>query len=204
MPLSTFQSGSYWEQRYVEGGNPGKGSRGRLARFKSEVINAIVKSEDIKTAIEWGCGPGDQFARLKIPYYTGIDVSPQAIATCQSRFRSLLNCDFFTCAESGDRTAELALSLDVIYHLVEDEIFATYMRRLFGSATRFVLIYSTDRDVAGAAAHVRHRQFSSWVEKNAPEWELMRVIPQRYPNHERVLFFKLSGSPCDFFLYKHR
>jgi hypothetical protein len=34
--------------------------------------------------------------------------------------------------------AELGLSLEVIFHLVEDDVFDVYMRHLFASATRFV------------------------------------------------------------------
>src|SRR5215210_4430947 len=36
--------------------------------------------------------------------------------------------------EYAGESAELALSLEVIYHLVEDEVFESYMRRLFGSS----------------------------------------------------------------------
>jgi hypothetical protein len=38
------------------------------------------------------------------------------------------------------------LSLDVIYHLVETEMFDLHMIHLFQSASRFVIIYSTNFD----------------------------------------------------------
>jgi hypothetical protein len=69
------------------------------------------------------------------------------------------------------RTILLLTSLtDVLYHLIEDTVFDSYMRRLFGSAKFFVMIYSTDHDYR-QAAHVRHRKFTSWVKENAPEFE---------------------------------
>ena len=37
--------------------------------------------------------------------------------------------------------AELALSLDVIYHLVEDTVYESYMGQLFDSATKYVIVY---------------------------------------------------------------
>jgi hypothetical protein len=40
---------------------------------------------------------------------------------------------------------DLELSLDVIYHLVEDEVFDAYMRSLFAHAGRFVVIYSSNK-----------------------------------------------------------
>lgn len=39
---------------------------------------------------------------------------------------------------------DLALSLDVIYHLIEDEIFEKYMKDVFRASTKYVIIYSTD------------------------------------------------------------
>lgn len=42
--------------------------------------------------------------------------------------------------------ADLSLSLDVIYHLVEDEVFETYINTLFKSARRYVIIYSSNSD----------------------------------------------------------
>jgi len=35
----TFDSNKYWEERYAKGGNSGKGSYGKSAIFKADVIN---------------------------------------------------------------------------------------------------------------------------------------------------------------------
>ena len=59
--------------------------------------------------------------------------------------------------------AELALSIDVVFHLIEDVVFEDYMRRLFGAATRYVIVYSSDHDEPWHGSHVRHRSFSQWV-----------------------------------------
>jgi hypothetical protein len=67
---------------------------------------------------------------------------------------------------------DLAISLDVIYHLVEDEIFEQYMVDLFSSASKYVLIYSSDFEVEGNA-HVRHRKFSNWVAVQQPDFQLI-------------------------------
>ena len=50
---------------------------------------------------------------------------------------------------AGVFTADLALSLDVIYHLTEDTVFEAYMRHLFAAGSRFVIIYATDREIPG-------------------------------------------------------
>jgi hypothetical protein len=77
--------------------------------------------------------------------------------------------------------AELSLSLDVIYHLVEDRVFDDYMRRLFESSQRFVIVYSSNMDQDWPTKHVRHRQFTRWVEQNKPEWRHKATLKNAYP-----------------------
>lgn len=80
---------------------------------------------------------------------------------CRSLFaqdptKSFLHSD----AVPEDLAAELSLSLDAIYYLVEDPVFESYMNCLFGSAQRFVIIYSSNVDQEWPASHVRHREFT--------------------------------------------
>jgi hypothetical protein len=90
--------------------------------------------------------------------------------------------------------------LDVIYHLVEDHVFDAYMQRLFGAATRFVAIYSSDTDDNGdnPVPHVRHRRFSAWIERNAYGWRLLARVPNPYPYDGD----SASTSFADFFFYE--
>src|SRR5271157_5436589 len=49
-------SGSFWENEYREGRTSGPGSYGRLAEFKAEILNEFVRTKNIRTVIEFGCG----------------------------------------------------------------------------------------------------------------------------------------------------
>ena len=55
----------------------------------------------------------------------------------------------------------MLLSLDVIYQLVEDEVFERHMRQLFSASHRFVIIYSSNfaQPPDSAEPHVEHREF---------------------------------------------
>jgi hypothetical protein len=90
--------------------------------------------------------------------------------------------------------ADLVLSLDVIYHLIEDHIFETYMKHLFSASRKYVIIYSsdTDKNPFGIAPHCKNRKFTKWIETNLPDWKLIKKIKNRYPNE----------SYSDFFIYK--
>ena len=175
-------SSAYWDARYAAGGNSGEGSYGELAEFKAEFLNQFVQDHEGLSVIEFGCGDGSQLRLAKYPRYLGIDVSHHAIALCRKMFAGDNKRDFCVASEYQGQTAEVALSLDVIYHLVEDGVFELYMKQLFASASRFVVIYSSNSDcMESNSPHVRHRQFSTWVEKNIHEWALEKVVPNRFP-----------------------
>lgn len=161
---------AYWEARYATGGDSGAGSRGEPAQMKAEYVNDLIRREDIRSVVDWGCGDGQQLARLDVGHYLGVDISPSAVARSMRR-----HPDRAFLVWPGDQPevtieADLALSLDVIFHLVDDTDFASYWTRLFGSARRFVCVFATDVDDSTGARHVRHRRHSHL----APEgWELV-------------------------------
>jgi SAM-dependent methyltransferase len=189
-------SARFWEQNYARGDTSGAGSYGRAAQGKADFLNAFVSQHAVQSVVEFGCGDGNQLSLAEYPRYVGLDVSRTAIGLCRERFAADPAKSFFlydgTCFadRGGVFAADLALSLDVIYHLVEDQVFETYLTHLFTAGQRFVVMYSTNMEVAGTAPHVRHRVFTTWVEDNCPEWELAGVT--QGPNTglaERADFF---------------
>jgi SAM-dependent methyltransferase len=195
-------SEKYWQQRYAEGRDSGTGSTGHLAAFKADIINTFIKTNNIKTVIEYGCGDGKQLELAHYPNYTGFDVSPSAIALCKEKFKANKNNKnmvFKLMSQYNGEKAELTLSLDVIYHLVEDDIFHRYMERLFSSSHGYVIIYSsnTDKNVSDQPRHVKHRKFTKWVERHAPTWKLIEHIPNKYPYNSP----EGTGSFADFYIY---
>lgn len=180
-------SSDYWEARYRDGKNSGSGSYGRLALFKADFLNAFVRERGIASVLEFGCGDGAQLKLAAYPVYVGLDVSPTVIQRCEQIFAGDPTKSFFLyhplafCDRDRRIHADLVLSLDVIYHLIEDDIFAATMRHMFAAADRYVIIYSADRDERTQFQHVRLRAFTPWVEANCPSWRLAERVPNRYP-----------------------
>jgi len=162
----------YWQERYASGGNSGDGSYGQLARYKANFVQSILSSNDIESVIEFGCGDGNQLSLVEYPRYLGVDVSETAISHCRKKFHKRRNYSFELMDNYSIEYFDLAISLDVVYHLVEDNVFDQYMSDLFSSASKYVLIYSSDFDAEGNA-HVRHRKFSNWVAAQKPEFQLI-------------------------------
>jgi hypothetical protein len=192
-------SAEYWEKRYSTGGDSGAGSYTFLAEFKADVLNKFVSTHHVQTVIEFGCGDGNQLTLANYPSYLGFDVSATALSQCRKRFPSDPQKSFRLMSEFAGETADLALSLDVIYHLVEDAVFAQYMQTLFQSANRYVIIYASDTDDNRGyeGTHVKHRKFTQWIQQNAPAWKLLEHLPNRYPYTGEYR----KGSFADFFIY---
>ncbi len=188
-----FNSGNYWEQRYVTGYTSGDGSYGELAQFKAEVINRFVREHHIQSVIEYGCGDGNQLQLLAFPSYLGFDVSSTVIQRCQKQYAQDPSKSFKIIQNYRGESAELTLSLDVLYHLVEEPIYHEYLERLFASAQAHVIVYSSNfnDDSSTRAPHVQHRCFTDWVTKHYKEWQLTTHIANPYPNL----------SSADFYLY---
>lgn len=200
-PAENFSSSErYWEERYKTGGDSGAGSYGPFAEFKAEVLNRLVRERGVRSVIEFGCGDGNQLSLAEYPSYTGYDVSETALALCRTRFASDATKRFRAMREYDGEQAELTLSLDVVYHLVEDEVFEGYMRTLFAAATRYVVILASDSEDVPMppAAHVRHRHWTPWVARTFPEWRLAEHIKNPYP----YTGDSRTGTFADFYVFE--
>jgi hypothetical protein len=193
-------SADYWEKRYLNGGNSGAGSYSRLAEFKADFLNDFVRRHSVRSVIEFGSGDGAQLELSDYPEYVGVDVSEAAIKATRARFASDPSKRFYEPTElPSNTTAELSLSLDVIYHLVEDGVFEQYMRVLFDKATRFVIVYSSNENALVEARHVKHRRFTDWVEQNRPGFMMTEHVPNRYPFNEED---PNNTSFADFYVFE--
>jgi hypothetical protein len=178
-------SPTYWESRYRASGTSGAGSYGRLAKFKADVLNKFVSQNSIKSVIEFGSGDGNQLTLAEYPNYIGVDVSSTAISWSIKKFKADSSKIFLHSSEYTGQKAELTLSLDVLYHLIEDKIFQKYMSDLFEATHKYVIVYSSDYVNSDYdASHVRHRRFTDWVESNQTDFHLIKKLPNIYPYEE--------------------
>ena len=194
-------SAEYWERRYRERENSGSGSvsYGRLAEFKAEVINSFISENGIRSVLEFGSGDGNQLSLFKIEDYTGFDVSETVVARLRDIFKNDAGKRFYHLSQFSDQKAELVLSLDVIYHLIEKDVYHEHMSNLFNASSRYMIIYSSNHEKPSPAPHVRHWNFSRWVRQHRPDWRLVRKIANRYKFDARD---SENTSGADFYIYE--
>ena len=192
-------SDDYWEKRYRAGGDSGPGSYGHLAEYKAKVINEFITMHRIQSVIEFGSGDGNQLSLLRPPRYIGLDVASSALERLRQQFAGDKTKSFHLYGPGADPwasglRAELGLSLDVIYHLVEHSVFEKYMCDLFAASERFVIVYSSNDPSSGTHPHVRDRRFSDFIDAQLPQWKLAEHLE----NPHR------AESRSDFFIYQKR
>lgn len=195
-----FRSSShYWEQRYTVGESSGVGSYGRFAEYKAGVLNRFIAEHNIRKVADFGCGDGNQLKLLDCPEYLGLDVSPAAVEHCRALYRHdrtkafAVNRGTEALAAVRQFGPELTMSLDVIYHLVEDDTFERYLTNLFDVSSRYVVIYSTNFDKRYDFPHQVDRKFTDYVAKHIGGWRLREVLSNPH---------KGPDTQSDFYIYE--
>ena len=195
-----FSSMNYWESRYSGGSNSGDGSYGRLADFKAQFLNQFIIENKIETAIEFGCGDGNQLSLINYSKYLGLDVSASTIKMCIEKFKDDSSKSFMlyetNCFINNNFIqAELTLSLDVLYHIVEENLFIKYLKDLFATSSQHVIIYSTNFN-KNESTHVLHREFLNLVKKEFPHFGFVKEVANPFPGNGH------QESEANFFLFK--
>lgn len=196
-----FDAADYWEKRYSAGGNSGSGSEGALLRWKAQVVNEIIRRNGIRSALELGSGDGKFADLLDLESYFGYDVSNSAVGLANNLFR-----------KNGFRSStrlprlfkkfDLAMSVDVIYHIVDDRKFDQHMSTLFKSSKSTVVIYSFPRPPSeDMREHIRFNDFQSWVNHRVSNWVLTSHIPNKLPFDEND---QNKTSRSEFYIYQKR
>lgn len=173
-----FNSKQYWNDRYVKGQNSGLGSYDKYAEFKADIINSFIKENKINSIVDYGVGDGNQLKLINTEnlIYTGIDVSEFIISKCKEEFKEDKTKTFLHVGNIDDELkAELILSCDVIYHLIEEEVYKEYMENLFSMSKKYVIIYAPNMNY-NEAVHVKKREFMEYIFDNYTNFNLVKRI----------------------------
>jgi len=168
-----YDSSKYWMKRYANGGNSGIGSYGEKAKEKASYVNKIIDQYHIYTLVDLGFGDGNQLAllNLKNVKYCGYDISFDAVTKLRQLYYNDDSKCFDLIKNYNGKKHDLALSMEVIFHLDNDN-FSSYMDLLFKSSSKYVLIFSTNYN-SKPDFHMIHHEIKEYVESNQNDYKLI-------------------------------
>jgi SAM-dependent methyltransferase len=204
-------SALHWQRHYEHGGDSGPGSYGESAAYKADLINKVVRERDIRSIIELGCGDGNQLTYLDVDQYIGLDISKVAIERCIKRHGDNAKRSFIWYDQDHFHdplrivTADCAMSLDVLFHLIEDDVFARYIGNLFNCGRRFVIIYGLDEEqVRPGHVSVRTRKYSDYIAARFPEFRIALYVAKNENFGDFYLYERISnGNSSGALFYGH-
>lgn len=185
-----FNSKEYWENRYKNNETSGDGSYKDSARVKADYINTLIKKYNIKKINDLGHGDGNQISLINgFDLYTGYDVSTTVRKKCIEKFESNPSYIFIDDIKKFVH-GDLAMSLDVIYHIIEENIYKEYLETLF-SLGNFILIYTVNENLS-PSPHVLFRKFTPYIEDTFTNFRLIDSTPGFYGDVKFFLYKKVS------------
>ena len=175
-----FDVPKYWDRRYRDGRSSGAGSEGTEGTYKAQYVSDFIAEHDIISIVDWGVGDGQVLQQIELPtnaVYYGVDVSPTIIKRARERFPStyvFMTVDDYFHTFPIPRFS-LALSLDVLFHFPDDNDYCRYLKHLFDSSVKYVIVYSTNYDGGRTSRHVMRREFTRDVTVLHPEFKLIKI-----------------------------
>lgn len=157
MPFNTRR---YWNRRYQRGSGSSFEPHEGVINFETGLINEFIKKHEIKSVLDMGCGDGSVFQRLRnLPIYHGMDISSIIIARMQQKYEKDDSRMFFEPHTMPDYYYDLVISIDTIYHLVNDHEYIDYLEKLEKKCKNYLIISSTNYNAYYGGGYIRHRAF---------------------------------------------
>jgi hypothetical protein len=131
---------NYWDKRYASGGNSGCGSIGKLRDAKWKWIQVFV--DPIKDVIDVGCGDLSFWEGKQLPDgYIGIDGSEVIIGRNKRKHPN----NIFYKAQSSESlglTAPVVFCFDMLFHIMDDDIYKKTIENLCSISSEYIFIYT--------------------------------------------------------------
>ena len=186
-------SKDYWEKWYKKNRDLISPEQLNSTEYKTQVVNDWLKHYNIDSVIDLGCGIGNYIDVFNGFNYMGYDVSETAIKICQNKYGNEQSKTFKVIEKIVNEKSNMTMSIDVIYYLVEDDVFVKYMNNLFNSSQRYVMIYSTNHNhYNDLIPHIKHRQFTDWVKKHKKEFVMINHLKND----------SIGIAQCEFYLFE--
>lgn len=176
-------SHQFWENRYKNGGNSGKGSRGLLRLWKWHQIKKFIKLNETDV-IDVGCGDMAFWKGKTCKLYNGIDISKFRI----EKNRELRPGFIFHVLDASVISKQLipadaVFCLDMLFHIMDDSSYKKILHNLTLYSKKYIFIYTWRKAPSKATkftnSYQKYRNFDSYIP--IIENQGFKLIAQRKP-----------------------
>lgn len=155
---------NYWNNRYLKGRSSGKGSIGKLKKWKWNQINSLI---DItrKSIIDLGNGDLSFWENINEPKsYIGIDISGyiQEKNKIQKRNWTFLTGNI---TELHSIQAEVVFCLDVLFHITNHNDFISILQNLSIYAKEILFVYTWFNNPNSDNNYQKYYDFQRYLDK---------------------------------------
>ncbi len=206
MELSAQESRSYWDRRHAEqsalraGGNIGldEASNAMLYAVRGarlvEAMGSTTSAALPRRVLDAGCGNG-HFSRLMASFghrVDGIDTSPTALGICRSSAGPRESYHHSALSEwAPPYLYDVVVSIDVLYHIMNDEEWEASVRNLAGLIRLGGMIGLVDHDTEKVTVHANYQKTrpASAYRRLLEECglELRKVVPNAFRTDPSVM-----------------
>jgi SAM-dependent methyltransferase len=195
----------YWERRYREGGTSGAGSYGEHALYKSTVVNQYIENYRVESALEFGCGDGNQLGLLNIPRYTGLDISSKAVERCRDAYAADASKEFAIYDPRAPLDLgqyDMTFSLEVLMHVINEDDFVSTLDGMFAHSSRLVIIQAPLFELIPyrRGHHERYRELLPYLEPY--KFEVIDVLIHPSVTYEQRRAGEVGEMSSDFVILK--
>lgn len=182
----------YWDTRYKRGDSSGFGSVGKLREFKWDIINKYAGN--VNEVIDVGCGDLSFWEGRNCSKYSGIDISPTII----DRNKKIRKNWKFICSPADvkiDISSNIVLCLDVLFHIMDDDIYLKILNNLMSYSNNLVFIYTWKINPFLNINHLKNRFINLLLKENElNDKRLVKIKYQKYRKFSNYfLFFEQNG-----------
>lgn len=196
------RASSFWNERYLMGGNSGKGSRGKKRRIKWEHIKKLIGT--FQSVIDVGCGDlafwDNRFAKKIMTQsgfnYVGIDYSEVIINKNRDRYQEFK----FICTGSNllvpHLKADVVICFDLLFHLLDEAVFVETIKNLSKYSRNWIVIGTwINSPKQYNTAYQEFRQLENYLEVFHKESFELIEPPIRYGNGINAIYFFQKVMP---------
>jgi len=153
----------------------------------------LINKYDLKSISDVGCGECTLLPYLQgIRKYYGYDISPAVLSKVSKNAQDGFSKEFILLTNNTKIvSSDLVLSLEVIFHQVNDDEYLDYMRKLVNSNGEYLLILTMNEGILKTNhiknRHIKYRDISKFMDST---------------NYSLVEKFPFTERTSTYYLYK--